>query len=114
MIDREELVPPDVRFEVLLLEEVLLPVGAVVPAGVEEDLVREDDERIARLLVERVEPGVAADGACLLVEDLLEVGRDRAGLEPDPAADLLSEQVGRAGVIHGSRSSAWRRRTGRT
>ena len=90
--DREELVAADVRLEVLLLEEVLLPLGAVVPAGMEEDLVREDDERVPRLLVERVEPRVAPDGARLLVEDLLEIGGDGVGLEPHAAADLLPER----------------------
>ncbi len=94
----------------------------------EEDLVREDDERIPRLLVERVEPRVSPGGARLLAEDLLEIGGDGVGLEPDAAADLLPErgeeekeagaepeQVGRAvAAIHGSRPPAWRRRTGRT
>ena len=125
--DREVLVAADVRLEVLLLEEVLFPLRAAIPAGVEEDLVREDDERVPRLLVERVEPRVAPDGARLLVEDLLEVGGDGVRLEPHAAADLLPEraqeeeeagadpeELGRARAIHGSRSPASKRRTGRT
>ncbi len=125
--DREVLVAADVRLEVLLLEELLLPLGAVVPAGVEEDLVREDDERVARLLVQGVEARVSAGGARLLVEDLLEIRGDGGGLEPHAAADLLAEraqeeeeagadpeEVRRRRAIHGSRSPASRRRRGRT
>jgi len=52
---------------------------------VEEDLVRDDDERVAGLLVERVQSRVAPDGARLLVENLLEVGRDDVRLELDSA-----------------------------
>jgi hypothetical protein len=90
--DREVLVAADVRAEVLLLEEAVLPVARELPPGVDQDLVREDDERVARLVVERLQARVAPHRGGLLPEDLVEVGRHVLDVGADALPHLLPER----------------------
>src|SRR6185503_8670457 len=89
--DREVPLAADVRAEELLLEEAVLPLARVLPARLEDRLVGQDDERVARLLVERLERRVAAHVALLLREDVLEPRGQLVGRDARAAAHLAPE-----------------------
>ncbi len=84
--------PPMLVPKYLLLEELPLPLGRVLPARVQQNLVGQDDERIARLLVERVDPGILPRFAGLLREDLVEPLGDVPQLDAHPLADPATER----------------------